>query len=109
VGANLQFLLEQRMKVYVDDVLMGWDGWQEKRRDGGGTSVQVAEYLEKHLAYPPEWFDGVLCWDTLDAVDPRSARLLTGHLYEILKDGGGARPLWAGHECAHAPRQIPDR
>jgi hypothetical protein len=88
VGANLQFLVEQRMKVYVDDVLAGWDRWQEERGDEGGTSAQVAAYLETHLTYPPGLFDGVLCWDTLDALEPCAARLLVGHLHGLLKDGG---------------------
>ncbi len=87
-GQNIQFLLGKGTKVYVDDVLTGWEEWKELGFSGHGTPAQMEEYLEKHLAYPPGFFDGILCWDTLDAIDPLSSRQLIGRLYEILKHRG---------------------
>ena len=102
-GDNVQFLLGQRMKVYVDDVLTGWEEWKERSIGADGTPVQMEEYFEKRLAYPPGFFDGILCWDTMDAIDPLSSRHLMGRLYEILKQRGAILALFG--QGARGPRQ----
>ena len=98
IGHNIEFLLGRGMKVYVEDVLTDWEELNERRIGADDTPLPVGEYLEKQLAYPTGFFDGILCRDTLDGLDPPSSRLLIRQLHGILKHGGPILALFGGGE-----------
>jgi len=93
-GENIEFLLGQGMKVYVEDILAGWEEWKGQSLGEDRMPEHMEAYLQTQLVYPPKFFDGILCWDTLDAMNPLSARLLICRLHEILKHEGTVLTLF---------------
>jgi len=89
-GANQQtvsFITSLGHRIYSDDLLFAID------RVFGATDTYAnqtnralaEEFLESALDFPPEHFDGVLSWDTLQFLEPMLLASVMRRLHHILR------------------------
>ncbi|MDX1762753.1 MAG: class I SAM-dependent methyltransferase [bacterium] len=77
LGSNIEFFGRQGFKIFVEDFLRNH---LDRSHDSLGDS--------KPLNYPDGSFDGILCWDIFDFMEPREAAALLRHLCRLLKEKG---------------------
>lgn len=96
---TLSFFIERGFRVSSEDILRGWSDFnaeEEIRLKGLQTPEDFAErtpearakrFLKENLQYPSGSFDALLLWDVLDYLDPTSAKIVVGHLTDLLRPG----------------------
>ncbi len=77
LGSNIGYFGKHGFKVFVEDFLRDQVPAKRGLRPDG-------DYLQ----YPASSFDGVLCWDILDFIEPEDAATLVRRLLRLLKPGG---------------------
>ena len=87
--ANLDFFLEQRHKIYTEDLLTALDANVYRvRGENGLRSFDTEGFLAENLSYQMLLFDAVLCWDLFDHVEEHAIRSLVDRLHWVVKPGG---------------------
>ena len=88
-ASNIQRLTELGHRVYSEDVLLASkDPSLMTPSPDGATSFDEARFLTENLAYSPQTFDAVLCWDIADFMDEPMVKPMFGRIWSILKPGG---------------------
>ncbi len=77
LGSNIEFFGRHGCKIFVEDFL---------RNHLDRSKDSPAEF--KPLNYADGSFDGILCWDIFDFLEPREAAPLLRHLCRLLKKKG---------------------
>ncbi len=84
--ANVNFITLQGHKLFTEDLLVGLERLARSGKDGGRPSA--ARFLDDNLHFPPEQFDGILVWDTLEFLDEEILPAAVARLQAVLKPGG---------------------
>ena len=85
VGANVTFLGEELgCKLFVEDILADLGPIVEGDPDKSNPDLSL------RLEHPDGSVDGVLCWDVLDYLSVKAARMLAGEVVRVLRPGGVA-------------------
>jgi hypothetical protein len=96
---TLTFFIERGFRVTSDDILRDWSLFLTEdvaKAKENPTAEAYAErtpesrakrFLEENLQYPYSSFDALLLWDVLDYFEPSLAKLMIGHLTELLRPG----------------------
>src|SRR5215475_10706425 len=97
---TLSFFIERGFRVSSDDLLRDWKAFLTEeetrlREDASARDTldmtptgRASRFLQGNLEYSKGAFDAILLWDILDYMEPVLARLLVGHLTELLRTGG---------------------
>lgn len=91
-NSNIRFFGEQGFKIYVEDFL-------DDYLDSENGPPCRSGFLQN---YSLSSFDGILCWDILEAMEPEDAKILIQRLFAILKGGGFIIALFDAREQPHA-------
>lgn len=84
VGSNVEFLGERLgCKIYIENLFLE----VERLRRSGDVSG-LADALLARLSHQSEGFDGVLCWDLFDFLDPKTGKAVAAHLARLLRPNG---------------------
>ncbi len=88
-ATNISRLTAAGHKVCTEDVLDAAHDplLQVRTPDGKGTTVDVARFLRDSLAYQPQNFDAVLCWDALDYLPEPLVKPVVERLCGLMKPG----------------------
>src|ERR1035438_2245573 len=96
---TLSFFIERGFRVTSEDILRGWAEFsaaEEERTKNAKTVEEFAEctpdvrarrFLKDNLNYPSGSFDALLLWDLLDYLEPTLAKVVVGHLTDLLRPG----------------------
>ncbi len=96
---TLSFFIERGFRVSSEDILRGWSNFsteEEARTKDSKTAENFAErtpearakrFLLENLQYPAGSFDALLLWDILDYLEPTLAKVVIGHLTDLLRPG----------------------
>src|ERR1041385_4268950 len=86
-ATNISRLTAAGHKVCTEDVLDAAHDplLQVRSADGKGTTVDVARFLRDSLAYQPQNFDAVLCWDALDYLPEPLVKPVVERLCTLMK------------------------
>jgi hypothetical protein len=96
---TLSFFIERGFRVSSEDILRGWAEFsaaEEERTKNAKTVEEFAEctpdvrarrFLKDNLNYPSGSFDALLLWDLLDYLEPTLAKVVVGHLTDLLRPG----------------------
>lgn len=96
---TLSFFIERGFRVSSEDILRGWSDFsaeEEIRLKALQTPEDFAErtpearakrFLKENLQYPAGSFDALLLWDVLDYLEPTLAKVVVGHLTDLLRPG----------------------
>src|SRR5208283_4120688 len=96
---TLSFFIERGFRVSSEDILRGWSDFsaeEETRLKALQTPEDFAErtpearskrFLKENLQYPAGSFDALLLWDVLDYLEPALAKVVVGHLTDLLRPG----------------------
>jgi len=88
-ATNISRLTAAGHKVCTEDVLdAANDPLLQVRGEDGKPSVDVARFLRDSLAYQPQNFDAVLCWDALDYLPEPLVKPVVERLCTLTKPGG---------------------
>ncbi len=77
LGPNIEYFGKHGFKVFIEDFLRNQVPAKQGLRSDGD-----------YLKYSAASFDGVLCWDILDFIEPEDAMTLVRNLLHLLKPGG---------------------
>jgi len=82
---NINFLIDLGHKIYSQDLVRNLD--EAFGRDPAEqTNVSRIEFfLRQNFDYPPETFDGVLLWDSLQFMSPALLNAVVERLYDVMK------------------------
>ena len=84
VGSNVTFFGEQLgCKIYVENLYKDVD-----RHVREGKVDDLQDFLEKRFVQEDASVDGILCWDVLDYLEFRTARIVARQLTRLLRPGG---------------------
>lgn len=97
---TLTFFIERGFRVTSDDILRDWSEFSAAEDAKVASEISPESYaqrapearakrfLEENLQHAPSSFDALLLWDILDYLEPGLARLVVGHLTDLLRPGG---------------------
>jgi hypothetical protein len=97
---TLNFFIERNFKVYTEDFLATWKNFLDEEtawlkslppgtdRGDRTPGTRAERFLETTLLYPPDTFDAVLMWDTLDYLDSELMARLAARITDMMRDGG---------------------
>jgi len=88
-ATNISRLTAAGHKVCTEDVLDAAHDplLQVRTPDGKGTTVDVARFMRDSLAYQPQNFDAVLCWDALDYLPEPLVKPVVERICGLMKKG----------------------
>ena len=86
--ANVNFIALRGHKLYTEDLLVSLDHLNAHTKDPAQRAGLAARFVEENLDFPPEHFDGILVWDTLEFLDEDLLWSTVTQLQAILKPGG---------------------
>lgn len=88
---NIRFFTGLGCSVFVDDILQLNTQIPHRSRI---TDADGLNRLLDALNYPANFFDGILCWNIFDHLDPSLAQRLSHTLWTLLKISGCAVALF---------------
>ncbi len=83
-GSNIDWLIQQGFKVYVDDCFRPLVQPKEQSEE----KKVKAELLSETAQLYPSQFDAILCWDIFDCLTEKQATELIGKISLLLKPKG---------------------
>ncbi len=84
VGSNVEYFGERLdCKLYVENLYLDLEAARQK-----GSTDGLAETFLTRLSHASDMFDGILCWDLFDFIDPKTGKQLAGQLARVLRPGG---------------------
>lgn len=88
---NIEFFLGRGCRVFVDDILR----LNVRISKGPEANIDIwADNLLDSLDYPPNFFDGILCWNLFDYLDAEGSKRISHKLWTLLKISGCALALF---------------
>lgn len=88
-ASNISRLTEMGHKVCTEDLLdAAYDPMLKRLGEDGKETVDVARFLRDSLAYQPQMFDAVLCWDVPDYLPEPLVKPVVERLCTLMKPGG---------------------
>ncbi|MCP2521036.1 hypothetical protein NLC26_03075 [Candidatus Aminicenantes bacterium AC-708-M15] len=85
-GKNIEFLSNQGFTVYVEDYLGSLTPQKIKSSSKGKKIEYIYEF--KNFSYPPNFFDGTICWDLFDYLDFEYGMKFINEIERITKEKG---------------------
>lgn len=82
---NINFLIDLGHKVYTQDLVRGIDecfGPDPAQQTNAG---QIDYFVSQNFNYPPETFDGVLLWDSLQFMSPALLNATVERLADVMR------------------------
>lgn len=95
---RVSFITDLGHKMYAEDFLRAMDGFFGHEGDTGADPRRVEEFLAYTLTFPPEQFDGVLVWDTLEYLSRPMLAAVIERLQRILRPRGCMLALFHSDE-----------
>ena len=87
IGSNISLFNERlSCKFFIQDLFVDIETYARNQERTLETSL--AERLISRFPQQPNSFDGILCWDLFDYLDPSTSRLVATKLSELLKSNG---------------------
>jgi hypothetical protein len=87
--ANIQLLTGLGHKVYTEDLLLASkDPGLYSKDEQGNSVVDDSRFLSDNLAYDPQTFDAVLCWDMADFMEEALVKPVISRIWSIMRPGG---------------------
>ncbi len=85
-GKNIEFMSNQGFTIYVEDYLNSLS----IRKIKPDPKQEKPEYIYefKSFSYPPNFFDGIICWDLFDYLEIEYAIWLINEIEKIIKQKG---------------------
>jgi hypothetical protein len=82
---NIDFLLNLGHKVYSQDMVRNLDEAFGPDPAEQTNVSRIDYFLRQNFDYPPETFDGVLLWDSLQFMTPALLNSTVERLYDVMK------------------------
>lgn len=99
--ATVSFFVERGFKVYAEDLLSSWRGFQGQEEENArrlapgdaaaldrSASAVAERFLASNLHHASDSFDAVLLWDLLDYLDKETVSRVVARLTAMVRDGG---------------------
>jgi hypothetical protein len=108
IGSNVEFFFSAGIKIHMEDFLAAYlkpDYWVAVE---GQIVLAEDRFFAENFNYPPGYFDGLVCWDLLNFMEPRFARLFVDRIAAAMKSGGlvmalfhSVKPIEASPLCKY--------
>ncbi len=85
---RVSFITDLGHRMYSEDFLRAMDGFFGEAGDSGSDPRRAEAFLAYTLTFPPEQFDGVLVWDTLEYLSRPMLAAVVERLQKILRPRG---------------------
>lgn len=82
---NINFLIDLGHKVYTQDLVRSLDEAFGSDLAAQTNPGRIEYFLSQNFDYPPETFDGVLMWDSLQFMGPALLSATVERLYQVMK------------------------
>jgi hypothetical protein len=82
---NINFLIDLGHKVYTQDLVRSLDEAFGSDLAAQTNPGRIEYFLAQNFDYPPETFDGVLMWDSLQFMGPALLSATVERLYQVMK------------------------
>jgi hypothetical protein len=84
-GSNIEFFLNLGIKVYLEDLLAAYVKPEYSILTEEPSVWDDKNFFSTNFLYGDNYFDGLICWDVLDYVDPRFAKTFVERVYAKMK------------------------
>jgi 2-polyprenyl-3-methyl-5-hydroxy-6-metoxy-1,4-benzoquinol methylase len=74
IGSNIEFFLNLGVKIYMEDLLPAYLNPMYTRLIDDKLTLDEQKFFSENLQYEDAYFDGLICWDMMNYVDPRFAK-----------------------------------
>jgi hypothetical protein len=85
IGSNIEFFLNLGIKVYLEDLLAAYVRPEYSVLTEEQSVWDDKNFFSSNFLYGDNYFDGLICWDVLDYVDPRFAKTFVERVYAKMK------------------------
>lgn len=82
---NIMYLTSLGHKVYSEDLVRGLDDAFGLNPAEQTNASRIENFLHANFDYPPDTFDGVLLWDSLQFMGPALLSATVDRLYEVMR------------------------
>lgn len=88
IGSNVEFFFSAGIKMHMEDFLAAYLKPEYWTAIEGQIVLAEDRFLLENFNYPPGYFDGLICWDLLNFMEPRFAKLFVERITAATKSGG---------------------
>ena len=85
IGSNIEYFLNLGIKVYLEDLLAAYVKPEYSVPTEERLVLDERKFFSMNFLYGDNYFDGLICWDILDYVDPRFAKTFLEKIYAKMK------------------------
>jgi len=82
---NINFLIDLGHKVYTQDLVRSIDEAFGPNLADQTNPGRIEYFLQQNFDYPPDTFDGVLLWDSLQFMGPALLNATVERLHQVMK------------------------
>ena len=82
---NINFLTNLGHKIYSQDIVRSLDDSFGDDPSAQNNPGQIDSFLRNNFDYPPDTFDGVLLWDSLQFMSPALLQGTVDRLYDVMR------------------------
>jgi len=85
IGSNVEYFLNLGIKVYLEDLLAAYVRPEYSVTTEEPLLWDDKNFFSTNFLYADNFFDGLICWDVLDYIDPRFAKTFVERVYAKVK------------------------
>ena len=75
IGSNIEFFLNLGVKIYMEDLLPAYLNPLYTKLIDDKRTLDEQKFFSENLQYEDTFFDGLICWDIMNYVDPKFAKI----------------------------------
>ena len=80
IGSNIEFFLNLGVKIYMEDLLPAYLNPLYTKLIDDKLTLDEQKFFSENLQYEDTFFDGLICWDIMNYVDPKFAKIFAALL-----------------------------